>query len=913
MTQQNSFEVMVFEYADATQSGWFQPGFNRCHNVEVREAKDQFRKRSTDSNGLANWPTVSAGSYRVTITPPTGYQLDTAYVEGDTPGTSSVTVSGNDITVNIKAGQPTKLMVGLKPDPVTLKLSARRPSTNASGGVTWQPLLNVPFELFHNRNSIGSHVIKGAGVTQKLDCHGTITIRPQPTTVDGNVFEPTTQELQVSVKPGQQVQVVLDYVESPGAIEVKTFLVHNDGSREEQLLPGARYGLWRGGVLSGRPFRTASSNLTHFAFAPLSPGHYTVSVIEPPNFQGQPLAFADPTQEHATVMVIAGQTATAAFDFQMVQPRLQGRVTDAAIGDGLEEVVVHLRDATKLRILQSTTTNTMGDYVFQQVPPGEYIVSLAAEQMTLPDGSRWELSDTSRAQHHVSVGRHRHQRVTDFQLQRTIHRVHGLVSSHNGDPVAFAVVQIQDADGNRIDMVSADATGHYEWIAAHAGVYYLVLPQTPGGGPLRRVPAVINSTATVNLFTDDGGISNSHGQRRPQPPASDFTVFPILTEEVDSSAVAGGRGGAGRGASGPVVDRALRQVLSWRPRKEDPKGFLTALNQSMTLKEVDGRSVWQWTPRSYAVQVEAGAITGAQASIYTRAKNALDQALPQLKHLVSLGTDTDAEQQQALLAIIESEFTELVNEFGYEGGPRVQRVDMLFQLLLGDADSFDKLSGHLGDLQEELDLEPANVNTVDEEHNLTRFSVSVDYLIDLRRSWEAQRNFFNGSGEGVFLGTQLVLIGRALTVIAESVQEVYYTMDSVFMGAAERQATQLQLESGPMLVSELLGWAEHVATEEGPRLIRDGGRAGVIALHTAAQTLAMLVQEAQTTANRGNQAHGELPEGYATPRVQRALAELQHHLAELATLAGQLAPDGALMTANRDGNRRRGRNRITLR
>ena len=59
----------------------------------------------------------------------------------------------------------------------------------------------------------------------------------------------------------------------------------------------------------------------------------------------------------------------------------------------------------------------------------------------------------------------------------------------------------------------------------------------------------------------------------------------------------------------------------------DPKGFLGALNQSFTVTEVEGHIESKWTPRTYAVQTDlAGGITGAQASLYSRAKDALISA-----------------------------------------------------------------------------------------------------------------------------------------------------------------------------------------------------------------------------------------------------------------------------------------------
>ena len=79
----------------------------------------------------------------------------------------------------------------------------------------------------------------------------------------------------------------------------------------------------------------------------------------------------------------------------------------------------------------------------------------------------------------------------------------------------------------------------------------------------------------------------------------------------------------------------------------------------------------------------SGGITGAQASVYQRAKDALDQSLPLLDGLYPLFKEAKDEDVAALRAMVRSQFTDLVNELGLMGGPRIARVTQLFFLLLG--------------------------------------------------------------------------------------------------------------------------------------------------------------------------------------------------------------------------------------
>jgi hypothetical protein len=372
----------------------------------------------------------------------------------------------------------------------------------------------------------------------------------------------------------------------------------------------------------------------------------------------------------------------------------------------------------------------------------------------------------------------------------------------------------------------------------------------------------------------------------------DALTYPILTEEVRLPATSsrGTRATPGSSQYGQIVESALRDILGWRIRDNDPKGFLAALNQSFDLTTVEGHTEWKWTPHTYAIEADMGAVTGAQAAIYSRARVALDQSLPLLEGLQSLLAAFDEQEVEAMTAIIRSSMTGLVGELGVEGGPRLTRVDEYFRLLLGDGPALrdsEEVGGQLGLLRDALGLVRRNVNTIAEEQNLTNFLILVDYVTSLRLTWNAQRHFFDRKGTDVFLGTQLVLLSRTLAVVAESVQEAYFIMDSVFLGPAERQVTELNLGTGsPVFLGELLDWIETFALDEGPRLITQGGKDGVIsAFAPTAKRLSELTTAAAQLA---------VPDplhptrGFRTSRVARALGELATDLNETFALASKV-------------------------
>jgi len=303
----------------------------------------------------------------------------------------------------------------------------------------------------------------------------------------------------------------------------------------------------------------------------------------------------------------------------------------------------------------------------------------------------------------------------------------------------------------------------------------------------------------------------------------DAVTYPILTKEIN------GYGGSRNGESSSlpaggsltrVAQGAIRDLLGWRYRADDPKGFLSALTKAVDLKVVEDHTEWTWRSRTFMVQADIGAVTGAQKSIYMRAKAAADQVLPLLDGLTPLRSDSNEEQFESVRAIVRNAWTELVNELAEASGPKIQRVDTYFKQLLGFSSPNnhgivfshpEKVSGSLGKLGKRFGFDKDGYLKVHEEQNFTNFLIIVDYTTSLLQTWHAQKQFLKRNDEGhKYLGTQLIRLSEELGVIVESVQEVYAAMDSVFFGPEERQVAvlnfdnQLSNEVEPITVSELL-------------------------------------------------------------------------------------------------------------
>jgi hypothetical protein len=277
----------------------------------------------------------------------------------------------------------------------------------------------------------------------------------------------------------------------------------------------------------------------------------------------------------------------------------------------------------------------------------------------------------------------------------------------------------------------------------------------------------------------------------------------------------------------------------------------------------------------------------------------LDSALPLLDGLYPLDPEADPEYVKALREMARSQMTEIVKELGTVGLPSILRIDTYFGILLGQkptkvqAVQFDpdKITGTLGELRDTYGIYFTNNqfnNSVGDEQDITNFRVISDYMTSLMQSWIANRDFFRlGTKAPAFFGTQLVLISRQFTVIAETVNEVRFALDSVFIGPNERQALLLEFTDqalAPMFLEDVLNEVEGFASDEGPRLLRDGGKISVTNnILPVVQSLQNLVEEAHEPLNIN-----VLPDGFKTARVRNSLDDLNDQLEALVVLIQQV-------------------------
>jgi hypothetical protein len=112
-------------------------------------------------------------------------------------------------------------------------------------------------------------------------------------------------------------------------------------------------------------------------------------------------------------------------------------------------------------------------------------------------------------------------------------------------------------------------------------------------------------------------------------------------------------------------------------------------------------------------------------------------------------------------------------------------------------------------------------------------------------------------------------------------------LDSVFIGPNERQTLLLKFADHslpPMFLEDVLVEIERFVEDEGPRLLRDGGKISVTNnILPVVKTLKHMIQQAHDPENKR-----ELPDGFKTARVRHSLDDLHDQLGELIKLTKQV-------------------------
>ncbi|WP_290057161.1 hypothetical protein [Amycolatopsis solani] len=382
-------------------------------------------------------------------------------------------------------------------------------------------------------------------------------------------------------------------------------------------------------------------------------------------------------------------------------------------------------------------------------------------------------------------------------------------------------------------------------------------------------------------------------------------------QEVDTAYPASVRPHSSALPAGKLAEQAISDVLGWKWREGDAKGFVAALTGSFGLSEVQGRTEATWTPRGYAIQADLGAVTGGQASLAARARSAAKDALALLDALRPLRTDADPENAEGFRALVRHDLEQIRQELE---SPliRVPRVDQLFLLLLGPSTASgapggpdaDTVRGHIGRLRDEFGLTSCQVNTIEEERIQTSFITLVDWVVSLFRGWLDSRDridpFSQPANGQPYFGPAVVALSQLLAATAAQVDEVITMLQSVFVQQEDLEVLRIpDADGGTMSLGGLLRWIHDFAAVEGGQLIESAGKEGVgSAFLQVATRLQRIVAGLPRSSPNGDARdvpgnfRATLPPGFFSTRVQRAVDELDDHLQEVVRIATPIGTPG---------------------
>jgi hypothetical protein len=311
-------------------------------------------------------------------------------------------------------------------------------------------------------------------------------------------------------------------------------------------------------------------------------------------------------------------------------------------------------------------------------------------------------------------------------------------------------------------------------------------------------------------------------------------------------------GSGGRTGSTDLVDTALESLLGAVP--ESPRDFRTLLGRAFTTVEVDGHTETRYRRPSTGGRMMldgGGVLTGAQASMVSRADRVRDEIFDNLDPLQPLALTPDPDAVRDVRSLIHTVVDSIVEELSRPGGPTVIRVDRLLAELAGEGAvavppvvSADKFGGLLARLAEVFGMDREEISSLADERTFTSFVCILGAVASLCASWATDRAFLDPLSGEPYLGTQLVQIERALAVVGQAVEEARRTFDRAEVEPAERELPRSVIVGGQTVTTSIgavLAWAEEYARRGQDRL-RYGGQDGIDSFVTEATQLARLLK-----------------------------------------------------------------------
>ncbi|MGG0853609.1 carboxypeptidase regulatory-like domain-containing protein, partial [Metabacillus fastidiosus] len=250
---------------------------------------------------------------------------------------------------------------------------------------------------------------------------------------------------------------------------------------------------------NGNPVTTTTSNSSGFySFQNVTPGSYTISVSNPPNF----------SPNSVNINIASGQSLTQNIFLTPVPGTIQGTVTGN--GNPIQNAAVTLTNSSGALISQ-TTTNASGGYSFSNIPPGSYTVSV--------------MTDTFQSQTRGVITEPGQIVTANFTLQPNPGSITGTVTNAlTSTPLAGATVQLLNNQGVSLDSKVTDSNGAYTFSGLAPG-QYSVKANAPQFG-----------TNTVSSFVTSNNTTTTNIALQPNPGSITGTLTDLSTGAAISGA-----------------------------------------------------------------------------------------------------------------------------------------------------------------------------------------------------------------------------------------------------------------------------------------------------------------------------------------------------------------------------------------
>ncbi|OQX23245.1 MAG: hypothetical protein BWK80_27000, partial [Desulfobacteraceae bacterium IS3] len=477
----------------------------------------------TDAEGKYNFADITPGDYTVKESDPTGY----------------VSTSDNEVTVTVTPEQPGVADFGDRQESSIAGAVFNDKDGDKLQGAGEQGIPGVTLTLLDpDGNEIKTLVTDADGKYSFEDIPvGDYTVKETDPT---DYISTTDNEVPITLTPDKAATVSFGDRQTAALLVNVFYDTNGDRFRdlEEKGISGVAVTLLDA---DGKTVATVQTDAEgNYRFENLAPGDYTVKETD---LNG----YTSTTANQFTLTLAAGKTETAEFGDRQVG-RITGTVfndTDASMkkdaGEaGISGVTVILTDSSG-KVIGTVVTDTDGNYVFEDMKPGDYTVTESD-----PDG----YSSTSSNEVSVillpgSAG------VADFgdQQQGVITGI--VFNDINGDgnrgpgenPLGNVTVELSDGKGNKIGVMTTDDNGVYLFENLVTGIYTVkeTDPQGFSSTTDNAVKVILppGGAGTVNFGDHEiAGISGTvyndvNGNRMPD--AGEKGIGNVPVELLDSS------------------------------------------------------------------------------------------------------------------------------------------------------------------------------------------------------------------------------------------------------------------------------------------------------------------------------------------------------------------------------------------